>query len=402
MRAPIEHRERAVRMHYGWTDEQLQFRDDLRAFIAEHRTEELLGELEAYHETYVYGPAMKRFRSALDDAGFSTMAWPKEYGGQDKGAFYLFILKEELEYWGMPYDALSVLSVGTTIMRFGSESQKREWLPKIQTGEMNFAIGYTEPNAGTDLASLQTRAVRDGDEWVLNGQKIYTSAAHNASHLFMAARTDPEAPKHRGISVFVFPMDTPGITVRPLWTMGGGRTNETFYEDVRIPADSIIGEENRGWYTIMNALDLERVTIGPYAPIKRVLDLMVGYVREERTELRDDPIVRTKLAETKLDYEISRALATTNAAIIDGGHTPTMEASMTKVWSTDMKERVSNLAMDLLGWEGALQGASGPVAPLGGDFEERWRGAPAVRFGGGTNDVQRQIIATRGLSLPRG
>ena len=295
-----------------------------------------------------------------------------------------------------------MLSVGTTIMRFGSESQKREWLPKIQTGEMNFAIGYTEPNAGTDLASLQTRAVRDGDEWVINGQKIYTSAAHNASHLFMAARTDPEAPKHRGISVFVFPMDTPGITVRPLWTMGGGRTNETFYEDVRIPADSIIGEENRGWYTIMNALDLERVTIGPYAPIKRVLDLMVDYVREERTELRDDPIVRTKLAETKLDYEVARALATTNAAIIDGGHTPTMEASMTKVWSTDMKERVSNLAMDLLGWEGALSGANGPIAPARGDFEERWRGAPAVRFGGGTNDVQRQIIATRGLSLPRG
>ena len=234
---------------------------------------------------------------------------------------------------------------------------------------------------------------------MLNGQKIYTSAAHNASHLFMAARTDPEAPKHRGISVFVFPLDTPGITVRPLWTMGGGRTNETFYEDVRIPADSIVGEENRGWYTIMNALDLERVTIGPYAPIKRVLDLMVDYVREERPELRDDPIVRTKLAETKLDYEIARALATTNAAIIDGGQTPTMEASMTKVWSTDTKERVSNLAMDLLGWEGALQGTS---APLRGDLEERWRGAPATRFGGGTNDVQRQIIATRGLNLPRG
>ena len=389
-------------MDYGWTQEQLEFREELRAFIQEHRTPELHDELEEYHRSYTYGPAMQRFRGALDEAGLSTMAWPKEYGGQDKGAFYLFILKEELEYWGMPYDALSVLSVGTTIMRFGSETQKRDWLPKIQTGEMSFAIGYTEPNAGTDLASLQTRAVRDGDEWVLNGQKIYTSAAHYASHLFMAARTDPEAPKHRGISVFVFPMDTAGISVRPLWTMGGGRTNETFYEDVRIPADSIVGEENRGWYTIMNALDLERVTIGPFAPIQRVLDDMVQYVREERTELRGDPVVRTKLAETKLDVEIARALATTNAVIIDSGQTPTMEASMTKVWSSDTKERVANLAMDLLGAEGALQRPSGALAPFEGSLGERWLGSPSVRFGGGTNDIQRQIVATRGLGLPRG
>ena len=389
-------------MDFGWTAEQLRFRDGLRAFVAEHRTPELLGELEEYHRTYAYGPAMERFRAALDEAGFSTMAWPAEYGGQGKGAFYLFILKEELEYWGMPYDALSVLSVGTTVMRFGSDRQKREWLPRIQTGEMTFAIGYTEPNAGTDLASLQTRAVRDGDEWVINGQKIYTSAAHHASHLFMAARTDVEAPKHRGISVFVFPMDTPGITVRPLWTFGGGRTNETFYEDVRIPADSLVGEENRGWYTIMNALDLERVTIGPCAPIQRVLDQMVEYAREERRGLRDDPVARTKLAEMKLDAEIARALATTNAAIIDSGQTPTMEASMAKVWSSDTKERVTSLAMDLLGQEGMLQAGSGDAAPIGGEIEERWRGTPATRFGGGTNDIQRQIIATRGLGLPRG
>ena len=389
-------------MDFGWTAEQLRFRDGLRAFVAEHRTPELLGELEEHHRTYAYGPAMERFRAALDEAGFSTMAWPAEYGGQGKGAFYLFILKEELEYWGMPYDALSVLSVGTTVMRFGSDRQKREWLPRIQTGEMTFAIGYTEPNAGTDLASLQTRAVRDGDEWVINGQKIYTSAAHHASHLFMAARTDVEAPKHRGISVFVFPMDTPGITVRPLWTFGGGRTNETFYEDVRIPADSLVGEENRGWYTIMNALDLERVTIGPCAPIQRVLDQMVEYAREERRGLRDDPVARTKLAEMKLDAEIARALATTNAAIIDSGQTPTMEASMAKVWSSDTKERVTSLAMDLLGQEGMLQAGSGDAAPIGGEIEERWRGTPATRFGGGTNDIQRQIIATRGLGLPRG
>ena len=389
-------------MDYRWTDEQLQFRDELRGFIERQRTPELLAELEEYRSTHRPGPEMAKFRDALNDAGYTTMSWPEEYGGQGKGAFFLYILKEELAYWALPFDSLSILSIGNTIWRFGSEGQRREWLPKIQSGQMTFALGYSEPNAGSDLAALQTRAVRDGDDWVINGQKIYTSGAHISSHLWLAARTDPDAPKHRGISMFVFPMDTPGITVRPLWTMGELRTNETFFENVRIPSDAIVGEENRGWYTAMNALDLERVSLGPWSPLQRTLDDVVRYVREERRELRHDPVTRTALAERKLEVEMARALTLINAEMIDNGRTPTMEASMTKVWSADVAEVLANTAMDLLGTEAALHRDSGGFAPLEGSLEAKWRNAPIIRFGGGTNDIQRQIIATRGLGLPRG
>ena len=206
-------------MEFGWTDEIQQFRNEVRSFIDANHTGALRDELSDWR-THGQGPEARKFRQALNDAGYTTMAWPEEYGGQGKGAFYVFVLNEELAYWALPFDNMSLTSIGNTIMSFASEAQKKEWLPNIQTGEMRIALGYTEPNAGTDLASMQTRAVRDGDEWVINGQKIYTSAAHIASHIWLAARTDPDAPKHRGISMFILPMDTPGITVRPLWTMG--------------------------------------------------------------------------------------------------------------------------------------------------------------------------------------
>ena len=390
-------------MEFGWIPELEEFRREVRAFVAEHRTPALVAELEAPGaEASGRGPEARRFREALNAAGYATMAWPEQYGGQGKGAFYTYILVEELGYWGLPFDTMSIMSVGATIMSFGSEQQKREWLPKIQSGEMTFALGYSEPNAGTDLAALQTRAVRDGDDWVINGQKIYTSSAHVASHVWLAARTDPAAPKHRGISMFVVPMTTPGITVRPLWTMGDGRTNETFWEDVRLPADALVGEENRGWYMAANALDLERVVIGPVAPSRRRWDRLVDYLREERADLLDDPYVRTQVAETRMDLEITRALALTNAAIIASGGVPTMQASAGKVWVSEAAHRMTSLGMDLFGGFGGLRRESGDDAVAEGRFEAEYRSTPIIRFGGGTNDIQRRIIATRGLGLPRG
>ena len=181
-------------MEFGWEQEHDDVRGEVRAFVAEHRTPELVAELEAPGaESGGRGPEAQQFRKALNEAGYTTMAWPEEYGGQGKGAFYTYILVEELGYWGLPFDTMSIMSVGATIMSFGTEQQKQEWLPKIQSGEMTFALGYTEPNAGTDLASLQTRALRDGDDFVLNGQKIYTSSAHVSTHVWLAARTDPTA-----------------------------------------------------------------------------------------------------------------------------------------------------------------------------------------------------------------
>ena len=390
-------------MEFGWEQEHEDFRREVRAFVQQHRTPELVAELEEPGaEAGGRGPEAQKFRQALNGAGYTTMAWPEEYGGQGKGAFYTYLLVEELGYWGLPFDTMSIMSVGATIMSFGTEQQKQDWLPKIQSGEMTFALGYTEPNAGTDLASLQTRAVRDGDDFVINGQKIYTSSAHVSTHVWLAARTDPEAPKHRGISMFVVPMTTPGIMVRPLWTMGDGRTNETFWEDVRIPADSLVGEENRGWYMAANALDLERVVIGPVAPSRRRWDRLIDYLKTERADLLDDPYVRTQVAETRMDVEITRALAVTNAAIIANGGVPTMQASAGKVWVSEAAHRMTSLGMDLFGGFGGIQRESEEDTVAEGRFEAEFRSTPVTRFGGGTNDIQRRIIATRGLGLPRG
>ena len=254
------------------------------------------------------------------------MAWPEEYGGQGKGAFYVFVLNEELAYWGLPFDNMSLTSIGNTLMSFASEAQKKEWLPNIQSGEMHIALGYTEPNAGTDLASMQTRAVRDGDEWVINGQKIYTSAAHIASHIWLAARTTRTRP-----STAASPCSSADGHPRhhrpPAVDHGHIRTNETFWEDVRVPADSLVGEENRGWYMATNALDLERVVIGPYSPLMKQFSDLVDAVKERRPDLVDDPTTRTGLAERQMDVEIARALATTNATIVAHGGVPTKEAS---------------------------------------------------------------------------
>ena len=373
----------------------------MREFIERNRTPELTAELEDAHGLG-RGSEARKFREALNEAGYTTMAWPEEYGGQGKGAFYIFLLNEELAYHGLPLDNMSITSIGATVMAFGSEEQKKDILPRVQSGEIMFALGYTEPNAGTDLASLQTRAVRDGDEWVINGQKIYTSAAHQASHVWLAARTDPDAPKHRGISMFVVPINTPGITVRPLWTMGPGRTNETFWEDVRIPASALVGEENRGWYMASNALDLERVVGGPFSPVMRLFHEMVEYIKEERTDLLEDPYTRAQVAEAKMDTEVARALATTNATIIETGQVPTMTASMAKVWASESRFRMTSRGIDLFGGFGGLQTGSGEHAVLDGRFEGEFRGTPPSRFGAGTNDIQRRIIATRGLGLPRG
>ena len=391
-------------MEFGWSEELAQFRSEVRAFIDKSRTPALVAELDGLAEggEISKGPEAVKFRAALADAGYATMAWPEAYGGQGRGAFYIFILNEELSYWDLPFDNMSLTSIGATIMAFASEEQKKDWLPGIQAGSMSLALGYTEPNAGTDLASLQTRAVRDGDEWVINGQKIYTSAAHTASHIWLAARTDPDAPKHRGISMFVLPMDTPGVTVRPLWTMGDIRTNETFWEDVRIPADAMVGEENRGWYMASNALDLERVVAGPSGPLHKLLDDIVGYINDERPDLSHDPTLRTGIAQSKMDVEVARALATTNATIISQGGVPTAEASMSKVWVTEARYRMTSLSMDLFGGFGGLGKGSGDYAPLEGEFDVAYRTSPVARFGAGTNDIQRRIIATRGLGLPRG
>jgi alkylation response protein AidB-like acyl-CoA dehydrogenase len=329
------------------------------------------------------------------------MCWPVEHGGEGRNLLYRYIFVEEMEYFGMPYGNLTFTSIAPSIVAFGTEEQKAAWLPGIYRGESCFAIGYSEPNAGTDLASLRTRADLDGDEYVINGQKIWTSLADVSTHIWLAVRTDPNARKHAGISIIVVPTDTPGVTIRPLYTMYGGHTCETFYDDVRVPAANVVGGVNQGWGLVMHALNHERVALSATGALARLYDQLVHYLAERRPEKLEDPAVRRRLAELELDIREHRTLALRNAWIISRGGTPIAEASMAKISGTELRTRIANTSMDLLGREGGLSAESGANAPYEGRAEFNFRLSPIFRFGGGTNEIQRDIVAAAGLGLQR-
>ena len=386
-------------MEFKWDGEYAEFRKQLRKFIQERRTPELL---EEYASTYGNGgPLIGAFHKELDERGWMRMCWPVENGGEGRNLLYQYIFVEEMEYFGMPYGNLTYTSIAPSIVAFGSEEQKAAYLPGIYRGEYCFAIGYSEPNAGTDLASLRTKAELDGDEWVINGQKIWTSLADVSTHIWLAVRTDPNARKHAGISIIVVPTDTPGVTIRPLHTMYGGHTCETFYDDVRVPRESVMGGVNQGWGLVMHALNHERVGLAATGPLGRIYDQLIEHLKTRRPEKLEDPTVRRRLAELEVDLREHRVLALRNAWIISQGGTPIAEASMAKISGTELRTRLANAAMDILGREGGLSGESGEVAPFTGRAEFNFRLSPIFRFGGGTNEVQRDIVASAGLGLAR-
>ena len=387
-------------MDYGWNEDFEEFRSDVRAFIGGIDTPALREELASGRDD-VRGPLMDAVVDELEQRGWLKQCWPEELGGEGKSQWYQFVLVEEFAKAEIPYGLGTASMIGPAVHRYGTDEQREKYLPQIWNGEMTLALGYSEPNAGTDLASLETMAVRDGDEWVINGQKLWTSAAHMSTHVWLAARTDPEAPKHRGISMFIVPLDAAGVSVRPIITMSGVRTNEVFYEDVRVPSDALVGEENRGWYILANALDYERVTLGSAGQLFHTFDRLLTHVREERPELLEDDAARTRLAEVDLDLSVMKALMLTNASIVATGETPTMEASMLKVWTTELRYTMSSIGMDLLGREGALSEGSDGYEPFKGELENTYRVSPFLRFGGGTNEIQRDIVARRGLGMPR-
>jgi alkylation response protein AidB-like acyl-CoA dehydrogenase len=386
-------------MEFVWEPEYVTFRNELRAFIMEWRTPELLQE---YKETYGGGGRhIAAFHQEIDRRGWMRMCWPKQYGGDAKSMLYQYVFIEEMEYWGMPYGNLTFTSVAPSILSFGSEEQKKLYLPGIYRGELCFALGYSEPNAGTDLASLRTKAELDGDEWVINGQKIWTSLADVSTHIWLAVRTDPSARKHAGISILIVPTDSPGVTIRPLYTMYGGHTNETFYDDVRVPVGNVVGGVNQGWSIVMHALNHERVGLAALGGLARIYDELVEYLRGVHPDKFADPVVRSRLAELQVDLREHRALALRNAWIISQGGTPIAEASMAKISGTELRTKLASAAMDLMGRYGGLSAESGESAPFGGRAEFNFRLSPIFRFGGGTNEVQRDIVAAAGLGLPR-
>jgi alkylation response protein AidB-like acyl-CoA dehydrogenase len=389
-------------MRYEYTPEQTAWRDEVRAFCKRHVSEALRAELrQAGNEGD--GPLAKAFHRALFQKGWWGVAWPKEFGGMGKAAVEQYIFVEEMQMAGAPAMNLSVTSVAPTILREGTEEQKAKWLPPILNGTYEFAVAYSEPNAGTDLAALTTRAELDGDEWVVNGQKIWNTGAHTATHNWVAVRTEPDKPKHQGVSMIIVPMDSPGIEVQPIWTMSNIRTNAVFFDNVRVPRDNLIGGRGMGFYYAMMALDFERITIGNVGMLQRLFEDLKAFVRHTRRDGRPlgrIPWVRRAMADLEMRIEVGRQLGMLNAWLIDQGQVPTKEGSMSKVYVTELNTHFAAVGMEILGLEGQLA-PDDPAAPLHGRLQWLYTVAPMQRFGGGTNEIQRMIIAQRGLGLPR-
>ena len=392
-------------MDFGWSDRERAFREEVRAFVGSRWSGLTPDETEG--DDAEASRRARAYERALNERGWLTMAWPEEYGGLGAPHFDQLIFAEESAAVGAPAGGQSVQMVGPLLMIHGAEEQKREHLPKIASGEAMWCQGFSEPGAGSDLASLQTRAVRDGDEYVINGQKIWTSGARHADWIHILARTDPDAPKHRGITYFMLDMRTPGISVRPLVQMHGAQNfNETFFEDVRVPAANVIGREHRGWYAATTTLDFERSGVQRYANAKRELEKLIAYAKRPHgrapgVRIADDPLARAAIAQQYVETEVARCLSYRVAWMQSRGLVPNHEASISKVFGTEFTQRTARAGLNLLGLGGALKPAS-PHAKLGGAFCQMYLSSVARTIGAGTSEIQRNIIASRGLGLPRG
>jgi 3-oxocholest-4-en-26-oyl-CoA dehydrogenase alpha subunit len=382
-------------------DEQRAWLAEVRRFLEDNVTPALRAEM-VEHGLEFQGGELSAFRRKIGQRGWFGLNWPKEYGGLGLTAMHQHLLMSEFDYWGVPGPDLTVTSVAPMIMRHGTEQNKKEFLPLIARGEIVCAVGYSEPNAGTDLASLRTRAVRDGDEWVITGSKIWNSGAQRSTHEWLCVRTDPDAPRHCGISVIMVPIDLPGVEIHPLYAWSGYRTNETFFHEVRVPVTSLIGEVNMGWTYITGALDLERGALTNAGDLRRALDDLVALAARP---VRDgsvpslDPVFRRRLAQAEADVEVATLMGYEAASILDRGRIPTVEVSVEKIFSSELRQRIADLAIDLLGPDGLIAHRS-PGAPLDGFFERLYRVSPLMRFGGGTNEVLRDVIAQRGYGMP--
>jgi 3-oxocholest-4-en-26-oyl-CoA dehydrogenase alpha subunit len=382
-------------VYLEFTEEQQALQRQLRTYF-----EDLVSAVE---QSPTDEPTYTRYIRQMGQDGWLGLGWPEEYGGMARGPIDQMIFVEESHWAGVPLPLLTLNSVGPTIMSLGTEEQKRRLLPGILKGEVHFSIGYTEPSAGTDLASLKTRAVRDGDEYVINGQKIFTSAIQYADYVWLAARTDPDAPKHKGLSVFIVPLDTPGFSWAPLPTIAGDITSSTFYEDVRVPVANLVGSENQGWKLITNQLNHERVAICPASGLLRSLAEVRRWAQGQRAGdgrlLMDHEWVQISLARAHAKIDVLKLLNWKVAWASDKGLNPA-DASATKVYGTELALEVYRLLLEVVGQVGYLVEGS-PGAVLRGRLENQARSQTIFTFGGGTNEVQRDIVAMIGLGMPR-
>jgi alkylation response protein AidB-like acyl-CoA dehydrogenase len=382
-------------MHLALTPEVEAFRDELRAYFAELMTPERLHGL-AYSDAS--GETYRDAARQMGRDGKLGIGWPVEYGGQGRSPLEQFIWFDEAERAYAPTLLVTLNTVGPTLMRFGTEEQKNFFLPNILKGELHVAVGYTEPEAGTDLASLRTKAIRDGDEYVINGNKIFTTGASDAEYVWLACRTDPEAPKHKGISLFLVDTSLPGFKVTPMDIISGQRTTSTYYDDLRVPASAMVGNENEGWKIITQQLNHERVALSAPGRIERMLYETLDWAK--KTGAFDEPWVRLNLARVKAKTETQRLMNYRLASDMSAGTLKAADASALKVYGTELAVEAFKLLLEIVGAKGTLKDDS-PGIPLHGRLDRAWRRAVVTTFGGGVNEVQREIIATTGLGLPR-
>jgi len=391
-------------MYLDFTEEQQALRKEIRNYYRSLFTGELRAALDA-ELGEAGGPVFRQVVGRMGADGWLGIGWPKEYGGQGRTLIEQFIFWDETYRARAPLPIIPINTIGPTIMQFGTEEQKAEFLPRILKGELFFAVGYTEPSAGTDLASLKTRAVREGDEYVIDGQKVYTTHAHDAEYVWLAARTDPDAPrKHKGISIILVPTDAPGFSVTPIYTLGGERTNTTYYDNVRVPVTNRVGPENAGWQLITSQLNHERITLATPGFADRLFDEVWAWADKTMAaggrRMLDEPWVQLNLARVYAKLEALKILNWRSAWAITVG-TPNMaEASAVKVMGTEFFVECYRLLLEIVGAAGVIK-AGQPGVLFGGLLEEAYRGATTLTFGGGVNEVQRDIIAMAGLWLPR-
>jgi alkylation response protein AidB-like acyl-CoA dehydrogenase len=386
------------RMHLEYTPEQQELRATIRAQLESIMTPERSAAMSRRGEG---GPAIKECVRALAAANLLGVGWPKEYGGQGFSAIEQHIFFEEAKRVNAPIPLVTLNTVGPTLVRFGTDEQKREFLPAILGGTVEFAIGYSEPAAGSDLASLRTTAVRDGDEYVINGQKMFTSGAGFADYVWLAARTDPEAHRHKGISLFIVPTSAAGFSHKPLHTMPGVSTYYTFYDDVRVPASALVGAENDGWKLITTQLNFERAALGTLGALEPLFEKTLKWATEttlDGARVIDQPWVQLALARVEAQVAAYRLVNLRVNAAMSKGALEMGEASAAKVFGTELTQKVAGELTEILDRNGAR---SGPDAPLRGALDLAVRTAVLNTFGGGANEIQRTIIAMAGLGMPR-
>jgi 3-oxocholest-4-en-26-oyl-CoA dehydrogenase alpha subunit len=393
-------------MRIAYTPDQERLRRELAEYFADLMTPERREALTAGGD-YGSGEVYREVVRQMGADGWLALGWPEEYGGRAGSMLDQLVFTDEAAVAGAPVPFLTINTVGPTIMKFGTENQKRFYLPKIAAGELHFSIGYSEPEAGTDLASLRTRAVRDGDDYVINGQKMWTSLISYADYVWLACRTDPDAPKHKGLSIIIVPTDAPGFSWTPVHTVSGPTTSATYYSDVRVPAANLVGEENRGWPLITNQLNHERVALTSSAPVRQAL----AEVREwaQATKLPDgrrvidQEWVQVHLARVHAKAEFLKLVNWKIAWGVDGGSErgpSPADASATKVFGTEFATEAYRLLMEVLGAQAYVRAGS-PGAVLRGRIERMHRSSLILTFGGGTNEVQRDIVAAVGLGMPQ-